>query len=155
MKKSYKNIKNPKGFTLIEVIIVMGIIGILATIAIPSYKNYVVRAHRAQALSVLQADMLSVEQFRTRQIRYPTAAEITADAVSGYRKTSQEGATGVGYDITYAVTNEIVTLTMVPNASLTENETMCRIITLNSNEVQTAKNIDNTDTSTDCWANSK
>jgi type IV pilus assembly protein PilA len=42
-----------KGFTLIELIITVAIVGILASIAIPSYQNFVARAQTAEALGLL------------------------------------------------------------------------------------------------------
>ena len=42
-----------KGFTLIELMIVVAIVAFLASIALPSYRNFVVRTNRAEAVSDL------------------------------------------------------------------------------------------------------
>lgn len=55
-----KNAKN-QGFTLVELLVVIAIIGLLATFAIPSYRNYIARGETTSALNTLDGVRLAVE----------------------------------------------------------------------------------------------
>ena len=55
--------KVQKGFTLIELMIVVAIIGILAAVAIPAYQDYTIRARVTEGLSLASAAKLNVAEF--------------------------------------------------------------------------------------------
>ncbi|MGO3296835.1 MAG: pilin [Marinobacter sp.] len=57
-----------KGFTLIELMIVVAIIGILAAIAIPQYQNYIARSEGASAVATINPLKTTVEESLSRGI---------------------------------------------------------------------------------------
>lgn len=58
------------GFTLIELMVVVAIIAILASVALPAYKNMVLRSHRSEAHGLIQAAQLGQEKFRLNNTTY-------------------------------------------------------------------------------------
>ena len=63
MKKSYqKYTVKPQGFTLLELMIVIGIIGILGIMALPAYQNYVARAQVSEGIMLAASMKAEVEE---------------------------------------------------------------------------------------------
>lgn len=62
------------GFTLIELMIVLVIVGILMAIGLPSYRNYVIRANRADAQSVLLGFAQAMERHFQQNYTFAGAA---------------------------------------------------------------------------------
>jgi type IV pilus assembly protein PilA len=67
-----------KGFTLIELMIVVAIIGILAAIAIPAYQNYTIRAQVTEGLNLADGMKTQVSEFFAQNGQFPASTVTTA-----------------------------------------------------------------------------
>ena len=68
--------KSQRGFTLIEVMIVVAIVAILASIAIPSYRDYVTRSKLVEAHTQLASMSVRMEQFFQDTRSYAGACQV-------------------------------------------------------------------------------
>ena len=64
--------KKQSGFTLVELMIVLVIIGIMASFAVPSYKNYIMRSIRSEGMTAMLDLMRAQEDFFANNYRYTT-----------------------------------------------------------------------------------
>ena len=80
---------NNRGFTLIELMIVVAVIGILAAIAVPSYRSYVVRAARVEA----QTELLELASLQEKI--FLNSNSYAYSVTNPYNGTSAAGA-GLG-----------------------------------------------------------
>jgi type IV pilus assembly protein PilA len=71
-----------KGFTLIELMIVVAIIGILAAIAIPAYQNYTIRAQVTEGLTLADGWKTAIAEYYANTGNFPTLANLTGQVAS-------------------------------------------------------------------------
>lgn len=96
-----------KGFTLIELMIVVAIVGILAAIAIPAYQDYTIRARVTEGLSLAAAAKVAVAD---------NAANASGDLSSGYTPPASGTLKNVS-GISVASTTGVITITYNTNVA--------------------------------------
>jgi type IV pilus assembly protein PilE len=147
--------KKRGGFTLIEALIVVGILAILAAIALPTYQSYVRRSRRTVAKTTLLDVARREEAFYSTNNSYTTLDKLGYSGLVG-GAIEAPSTTQDYYNITITLpnpnsqvagANASFLVTATPQAQGGQNQDMCGTYTLTDLGIQA--NTGNTDTN--CW----
>lgn len=127
-----------RGFTLLELMIVVAIVAILAAIAYPSYQNYVLRTRRADGKEFMMRVAAAQERYYTNLNRYAAMADL------GLGTTSERGYYTVS--VTLANSNQTYTLTATPSGVQAPDQ--CANLTLTNSG---SKGYSGAETNGKCW----
>ncbi|WP_416399319.1 type IV pilin protein [Allohahella sp. A8] len=141
--------RHQKGFTLIELMIVVAIVGILAAVAYPAYRDSVMKSHRADAKAELLRMATAQEKFFSRNGRYSRTVEEL-----GYAKGTPLNTLNFNEHYNIVITNSpaaaagnAVTYTLTANAKAGQLDDKCDGLSINSIG---AKGVTEGDNKT-CW----
>lgn len=126
-----------KGFTLIELMIVVAIVGILAAIAYPSYTEYVKRTHRSEIASLLSEQTQTLERFYSKN----SGTYVGATGLSGGNSYYTIVSTLNAQDFSLAATGKGIML-----------NDKCGVFTITNTGARTNPGATNGTTSKDCWS---
>lgn len=119
-----------KGFTLIELMIVVAIIGVLAAIAIPNYMNYQCKAKQSEAKSNLGSIRTMQEAYRAEHDTYGSNSSVIGFEVQGDNRYSYSITNATDSDFTAranaTINNETDVWQIYSNGTLENTTNACQ-----------------------------
>lgn len=134
--------RNTRGFTLIELMIVVAVVGILTAIAYPSYTEYVRRGHRADARAGLLQAQQWLERAATATGLYPTTLPSAL---------TWSGDTNKRYTIGFKGTATTSSYTLIATRKGAQTGDKCGDYTLTNVGERGNDNLGTGTTTADCW----
>ncbi|WP_338921745.1 type IV pilin protein [Pseudomonas silesiensis] len=129
--------RTSRGFTLIEIMIVIAIIGIVITIGYPSLTEYVKKGRRTEVAGLLSEQAQILERFYSKSNVYAAATGLSAG--------------NDFYTITPALTDQAFKLTAVRKAGSAMATDKCGDFTITNTGVRSMENAAAGVTTKDCW----
>jgi type IV pilus assembly protein PilE len=149
-----KSLQVQRGVTLIELVVVMIIVGILAAVAIPSYRNYVLRSQRSDAKDALLA-------LTTAQEKFYLQCNFYADDIAGAPNCAASELQGADtskngwYDLdVVADADPALGFTATATATAGENQAQdseCQVFRVTALGARTADDSGGADNTAECW----
>ena len=137
------------GFTLIELMVVVGLVAVLGTIAVSTFRSYVLRTNRTEARMALLATQVGQEKYflQNNQYAQDIATVIAAPPAGlGINLTAAGVTTGGNYTISFAAaTANTYTLQAVAKGPQTKDMAACLTLTINEQGLRTPPD------SSGCW----
>lgn len=129
------NIRGRRGFTLIELVIVLAVIGVLLAIAVPTYREQVLASRRAEGKALVTDVAARLERCYTRFNRYDhdtCLAIVPATSEGGWYTVAGDGADTA----TSNIAGQAFTLRAFPQNAQADDDTRCGALSITNTGVK-------------------
>ena len=131
-----------RGFSLVELMIVVAIVAIIATFALPSYRQHVIRSNRTDATSALLRVAANQEKFYIQNNRYASYDELGSPTTeNGWYTLAVSEADATTFTATATAAS----------GSGQDDDADCKVFSINAEGQKLASDQDDGDSTDLCW----